>query len=186
MVEAVVTPEVRAMVGKQSQPETGPDEVCKSEIRRWAQATMDSNPLWYDEEYARKTKFGSGCAPGPYTLRAVGLYKQRLGTPDPVGKHVDEDLRTDLAVDYALRIPWPAGVGQFHGGDRVQFFQLPRIGDTITLTSKIVDVVEKTGRSGKLGIAYIDRTYTNQRGEMLAINHHSAIAREMKGKAWNK
>jgi len=182
----VITPEVRAMVGRQSKPNTSPDEVCKSEIRRFAQSTMDDNPLWYDEQYARSTRFGPGCVSGPYALRAVGFYKRPLGAPERIGKDVDEDDRGDLDEESAVHIPWPAGVASFHGGDEVEFFQLPRIGDTITMTSKIVGVVEKTGRSGKLGIANMDRVYTNQRGEILAINHHFNIAREMQGDAWKK
>ena len=184
VVEAVVTPEVRAMVGKESSPETGPDEVCKSEIRRFAQSTMDDNPLWYDRQYARSTRFGPGCAPGPYSLRAVGYSKQPLGTPDPVRrKKTDDDVRGELSEDNAIRIPWPAGMVSFHGGDEVEYFQLPRIGDTITVTTKIVGVVEKTGRSGKLGVVNSDQVYTNQRGEVLAINHHGSIARDMHGMA---
>ena len=179
----VITPEVRAMVGRQSKPNTSPDEVCKSEIRRFAQSTMDDNPLWYDKQYAHSTRFGPGCAPGPYALRAVGYSKQPLGTPDQVrSKKVDDDVRGELDEDNDIRIPWPAGMVSFHGGDEVEYFQLPRIGDTITVTTKIVGVVEKTGRSGKLGVVNSDQIYTNQRGEVLAINHHGSIARDMKGK----
>lgn|GEM_PF-308698 len=181
-VEKVVTPEVLAMVGKESKPETGPDEVCKSEIRRWVQSTLDGNPLWYDERYATTTPVGAGCAPAAYALRAVGFWKQPLGTRDLVReKGVDDDIRSDDSEDNSMNIPWPAGMVSFHGGDEVEYFQLPRIGDTITVTIRIVNIVEKTGRSGKLGIASTDRIYTNQRGEILAINHAGTIAREKPG-----
>ncbi|HEY8837276.1 MAG TPA: hypothetical protein VIO16_06260 [Dehalococcoidia bacterium] len=43
--------------------------------------------------------------------------------------------------------------------------------------------MEKTGRSGKLGVVNSDQIYTNQRGDVLAINHHGSIARDMQGKA---
>ena len=183
--ETVKTPQVMAMIGKESSPEIGPDEVCRSEVRRFVQATLDDNPLWYDEGYARNTKFGVGCAPVPYALRAVGFYKRPLGAPDPVsGKGVDEDVRGDLASENEIRVPWPEGMAEFHAGDEVEYFQMPRLGDIITAKSRIVDIIEKTGRSGKLGIAFVDRIYTNQRGEVLAINHHTSVAREMKGSAW--
>ena len=184
-IDKVLTPEVLAMVGKETSPETAPDEVCKSETRRWVQATMDDNPLWYDEEFAGKTKFGPGCVPVPYALRATGFYKKPMGSPDLARtKGADDDVRGDMEDENEIRIPWPQGMAQFHAGDEVECFQLPRAGDIITIRSKIVKIIEKTGRSGKLGIAFIDRTYTNQNGDILAINHHTGIAREMKGEAW--
>lgn len=186
-IEKVITSEVQAMVGKENRPETGPDEVCNSEIRRFVQATMDDNSLWFDEEYARSTKFGIGCAPLPYALRATGFYKRPLGSPDLTRtKGADEDVRGDLETEQEIRIPWPKGMAEFHAGDEVEYFQLPRAGDKISVQSKIVNIIEKTGRSGKLGISFVDRTYTNQKGEILAINHHTSIAREMTGKAWHK
>ena len=186
-IEKVLTSEVLAMIGKESSTETAPDEVCKSETRRWVQATMDDNPLWYDNEYADKTKFGPGCVSVPYALRATGFYKKPMGSPDLVRtKGPDDDVRGDREEENEIRIPWPGNMAQFHGGDEVECFQLPRAGDVISIKSKIVNIIEKTGRSGKLGIAFIDRTYTNQNGDILAINHHVGIARQMKGEAFNK
>jgi hypothetical protein len=186
-IEKVLTPEVLAMIGKESSTASGPDEVCKSETRRWVQATMDDNPLWYDEEFAKKTKFGTGCVPVPYALRAVGFYRKPMGSPDlPRSKGADDDVRGDLETENEIRIPWPAGMAEFHAGDEVEYFQMPRAGDIISVKSRIMNIIEKTGRSGKLGISFVDRTYTNQKGEILAINHHTSIAREMQGKAWHK
>jgi len=181
--QTVVTPEVQAMVGTETEPASAPQEVCRSEIRRFVQAIMSDDPLWYDEEYAKKTQFGPGCAPAPYTLRAVGYFRRPLGTPDPVrSRSVDEDVRGDLDVENTVRVPWPAGVGEFHGGSEVEYLQLPRVGDIITSVSKIVKIEEKTGRSGRLGLLHRDRIFTNQNGEVLAIHHHINVARQMKGK----
>ncbi len=181
--QPVVTPEIRAMVGQETESAIAPQEVCRSEIRRFVQAIMSDDPLWYDEEYAKETRFGPECAPGPYTLRAVGYFKRPLGTPDPVrAKGVDEDVRGDLDAENATRVPWPAGVREFHGGSEVEYLQLPRVGDIITSVSKVVKIEEKTGRHGDLGVLHRDRIFTNQHGEVLAIHHHVNIARRIEDK----
>ena len=43
----------------------------------------------------------------------------------------------------------------------------------------MVKFVEKTGRSGRFVVAYNDAMYSNQKGELLAINHGSSVARRI-------
>ena len=175
----LITPEVEAMVGRQTEPKVALDEVCRSEIRRHVTAAMDDSRLWYDDEYAAQTKFGTGCAPGVYALRAVGGYRRDMGTPDGVRKVAPDGDWRDSPEDREMKIPWPEGVVIYHGGDDTEYFQLPRIGDVISRVTKIVKIVEKTGRSGKFAVVYSDKIFTNQQGEVLAINHGSSIARRM-------
>ncbi len=184
-VDRVVTPQILEMIGNQSAPHTAVDEVTTSEIRRWVIATLDDNPLWYDKEYAEKSRFGTNCAPAPYPRRAIGHWRRRPGTGDPVRQlGPDDDFRygDENLDDPAIKIHWPEGVGAFHAGDDIEYFQFPRVGDVISVVEKIVAIDEKTGRSGKLAIVHDDQTYTNQRGEVLMINHSTSIAREMKWK----
>ena len=181
-VEQVVTPEIRAMVGKESTPREAVDEVTTSEIRRWVTATLDDSRVWWDEEFAAQTRFGTRCAPGPFPMRAVGHWKRRLGLPDPVRElDFDDDFRygDETLDDPAIKIHWPEGVGAFHAGNEVEYFQFPRVGDRISVVEKIVDIEEKVGRSGKLAVVHVDATYSNQDGDVLIINHGTNIAREM-------
>jgi len=76
-----VTDAMRAMIGKEGEPVTAWDAVCKAEIRRYVQAVMDDNPIYWDEEYAKNTKFGGVVAPGTFLYRA---FRQTPGTPDPL------------------------------------------------------------------------------------------------------
>jgi len=46
----------RELVGVESEPQVW--EVEKGHIRRHAEAVGDPNPLWRDEAYARKTRYG--------------------------------------------------------------------------------------------------------------------------------
>jgi acyl dehydratase len=182
-----VKPEMRARIGKEEPAVIAVDEVCKSEIRRYVIGTLDDNPLWYDETYAKKSNFGAGCAPGVYVLSAISDHHQPLGKPDFARKlKADEDARSEIRNRPGEKTEpdWPEGVGVFHAGDDVECRQLPRIGDRIHETLKIVKIEEKTGRSGKLAIVHMDGIYTNQRGDILCINHGTLIAREMSGPAY--
>jgi len=182
--EEIVTPEIRAMIGNESAPRQAVDKVTTSEVRRWVTATLDDNPLWYDEDYANQTRFGTGCAPGPFPMRAVGHWKRALGTPDPVrALDFDDDFRygDESLDDPAVKIHWPEGVGAFHAGNQVEYFQFPRVGDQISVVEKLVEIEEKVGRSGKLAVVHVDYIFTNQDGDVLIVNHGTNIAREMPG-----
>src|SRR3972149_6913725 len=151
VAELVVTPAVEAWVGHESEPKFAVDEMCRSELRRYVIATMDENRLWYDKAYAEKTRYGAGCAPASIVLRAVGGYRRDMGTPDGLRDlGVDDDWSTTDAAEDSERIPWPQGVVVFHGGDEVEYLQLPKIGDMISKVSKFAKLGEKTGRSGRV------------------------------------
>ena len=174
----LVTPEMLARIGVEGEPEFAVDEVCRSEIRRYVVATMDDNPLWYDEEFAKKTKYGPGVAPGSYALRAVNEWHRDMGTPDP-NRNLGPDDDGIQSTKPSVR-SYPAGVQSFHGGDDVTYIQLPKVGDRISATIQLVEIVEKSGRSGKFIVVYSDKIFKNQHGETLAIHRSSSVARRVK------
>ena len=51
-------------------------------------------------------------------------------------------------------------------------------GDTITVTAKYADVTERTGRTGSMVFVFIDLTFTNQHGEVVATGRNTGIMRE--------
>ncbi len=62
--------EVKALIGMEGPPVTGPDEVSKQMIRHWCEAVEDANPLYSDEGYVGKSKYcgiilpaGGRCTP---------------------------------------------------------------------------------------------------------------------------
>lgn len=179
--DVLVTPEVRAMMGRQTPSRSAFDEVSRGDIRRYVLSTMDDNRLWYDKEYAEKTRFGVGCGPASLVLRAIGGYRKDMGEPDGVrllGIN-EEPSGMDSAETSQESIPWPEGVWAGHGGDDIEYLQLPKTGDIISAVKKYIDVFEKTGRNGKFAIAKSDTTFTNQRGEVMAIEHFSRVARRL-------
>jgi acyl dehydratase len=178
--KSLITDEVRAVIGKESEPSTSPDRVTLTEIRRFSQSVMDESPIYHDEEFAAKTKFGGVVAPGPFAYHFIR--RRPPGTEDPMITEPDEwDGEENRGVgEGALTVPWPPNMRGFHGGNELEVLQLPKPGDIITSRSRIVDVYEKTGRSGRLGLSVRETVFTNQKGEILCIDRYTGVVREMK------
>ncbi len=154
-------------------------------VRRFVQATMDSDPVYWDEEYARTTKYGVPVAPPLYVLHSS---RRPPGTPDPfIFFRGDSDLdgsetgfiEAGASQSHGRRLP-PVDVPQkrlLNGGVEAEFFALPEHGDAITSDSTYVDVHEREGRTGPMVFIVTETTYTNQDDRPLARIRTTTIRR---------
>ncbi|MBA7714367.1 hypothetical protein ES703_123389 [subsurface metagenome] len=150
--ESVVTEELRNMVGVEAEPEVF--DVEKGHIRRFAEAVGDANPLWQDDEYARKSRYGNIISP-PTFLQDEGTIK---------------------FADNLMEIVNPAR-GFLNGGMEVECYKPMRPGDVITTRAKLGNLYEKQGKMGEMLFMVVEVSYTNQRGELVAIGRHTFIRR---------
>ncbi len=142
-----VTEEAKQQIGKVS--ETRTYEIERGAIRRFAEAIGDPNPLFNDEQAARKTRFGGMIAPPTFC--------RSLGAP---------------LLDVKLNMPQFRGLD---GGSEWEYFEPIRPGDRITVQSKLVDLRETEGRLGPMVFITTEITYTNQFGELCAIQRATGI-----------
>ena len=147
--ESAITEELRNMVGVAAEPEVF--EVEKGHIRRFAKAVGDPNPLWQDEAYARKSRYGSIISP-PMFLQDEGKNK---------------------FADRLMEIISPLGF--LNGGLDIEFYKPMIPGDMITTQAKLSDLYEKQGKTGKLLFMVVEVTFTNQRGELVSISRNTFI-----------
>ena len=173
--ESPITPEIRSLIGKSTKPITTFDEVCKSEIRRFVQAVMDDNPLYWDEEYAKKTKFGGIVGPGTFHYR---MFRRHPEWPDRL---VTEGPDWDGEETFLgrVKVTWPEGWAGFHGGNEVEVYQLAQPGDKITASTKLTDIYEKASKSGVLVFEVHETSFTNQKGDLLSIDRFTRVTRKM-------
>jgi len=177
MESTYLTPEVKALIGLEGVPETCWEPVERSEVRRFAQAVMDDDPIFWDDAYARQTKYGSVVAPPLFPLFAL---RRPPGTPDPLAEApTDPDfdgsaglLRTGLPP-----VPLPQLPRLLNGGNEVEFYRLPPLGDRITARARYLDIYEKTGRSGTMVFIVIETRYLNQHDELLMLSRVTLIRR---------
>lgn len=67
------------------------------------------------------------------------------------------------------------GRRQFHAGQGYTSFAPVREGDTLRAASKLLDVYEKTGRSGRMVFMVFELNYTNQDGKRVAAIRQSMV-----------
>lgn len=152
--------EARAMIGQET---TQVYHVTRKDIRRFAQAIDDPNPLYMDEDYARKTRHGGIIAPP--------LFCHVFAFDDVPASQLRED-----GLPRELDIPLPAerAIG---GGSSFEVGEPVRPGDIITVRKEVTDIYKKTGKSGDLYFVAVDTTYTNQKGQVVAREKATYIRR---------
>ena len=152
MVEnSLITPALKDLMGQDLENE--PFEVEKGHIRRFAQAIGDSNPLFRDPEYARKTRHG-GIIASPTFMIDISLNR----------------------IAYALMDRKPASTGFLNGGIEIEYYQPIRPGDTIYSRAKLVDLQEKSSKRGKLLFMSVELDYRNQKNEAVMKVRNTFIA----------
>ncbi|MFC1798333.1 MaoC family dehydratase N-terminal domain-containing protein [Thermodesulfobacteriota bacterium] len=140
-------------------------EVELNTIKKFALINEDLNALWFDEEYAKQSRWGGITAPPTFffgvcpgsdwaerIVYSEGLYDQPI------------DERSKGSFDQA-----------FYAGCQLEFFEPIKPGDTITYECKLADVFEKEGRRGKLTFIIHETTYINQKGEVVVKNRSTSI-----------
>lgn len=129
-------------------------DVTDKDIRRFAQAIDDPNPLYYDEEYARTTPYKGIIAP-PLFCHAFTFADAPAG-----------DLRADgLPKDLDVPLPVSRAVG---GSSSFEVGAELRPGDKLTVKSKIRDIYTKSGKTGLLYFTVVETTFTKQNGDLVA------------------
>src|SRR5262245_37994002 len=142
MVE-YVTDEVRALIGVESTPVPAADPVERGAIRRHAQATMDDDPLYWDDDYASRTRYGGVVAPPLFPLHAI---RRAPGTPDPLDEALADPDYDGAGQGIAARLglpPLPLGLKRMlNGGNDVEVRSLARPGERIVARSRYRDVYQ--------------------------------------------
>ena len=155
-------------IGKETAPHTG-EPVLARDIRRYALAIDDPNPIYFDENAAKKGKYGGLAAPLFYVSWAVGV----PGFEKSAKELGEDGLATFVGVP---EIPNVWALGWVRGGEEIEFFKPVYVNDRVTVKGKILDMNEKDGKSGKLIFVTSEFTYTNQNGDLLAIHRVTMIA----------
>ena len=154
--------EVAQLTGKTG--ETVILEVEKGAIRKFADATDNSNPLYWDEEYARNTRFGGTIAP-------PGFFGWPVKWDNPMPFH--SELRAEVS-DILSR----AGYSRtLDGGIDYDFYLTVRSGDILSAMPKVQDVYERESKAGKMLFAVIETTYVNQNSDIVAKARQTVIHR---------
>ena len=156
--DSIITDELRKLVGVPGEPIIY--KVEEGAIKRYAEAIGDPNPLYSDEEYAAKSKYGSLISPPGFT-----------GWPTKT--NMEGKLPLLKVVDSLYEAGAPPRI--LDGGGEMEFFLPIRAGDTLVATIKISDMTEKETKSGKMIFTVIETTFLNQHNNVVAIYRNTNI-----------
>lgn len=146
---AAVTDEMKKWIGRESDPTVIPVE--RFMVKKFALATDDNNPLWQDEEYAKKSKFGT--LQVPPNLICASMISGGANRPMPPIKQQ----------------------GRLDGGAVWEFYKPITMGDTITNVAKLVDIKSREGKMGTMLFFVWEISHTNQNGELVAKTTSTGI-----------
>jgi acyl dehydratase len=135
--------QAREMIGLQLRPE-GPylQDATSDTILNFCNGIGDLNPLYRDAEHGRLSRYGSNVAHPMFPMAFGWIGRTRWGLP---------------------------GVHGFYAGNDWELFRHVRPGDRITAIERVVGIEVKESKfSGRLVLQYVEATYSNQRGEMVA------------------
>lgn len=117
------------------------ENVTEESLRKFANGIGDTNPLWFDKEYAEKTRFGTLVAQLSWLYSVFPTWVLQ-GLP---GVHAD------------------------HSGNDWSFYRPIYLGDKITPECIFTGFEEKESKfAGRMVIEYQRSTFWNQHGELVA------------------
>lgn len=127
-------------------------QASKDGIRHFAYGIGDLNPLFIDEEYAKKSRYGNIIGPGAY-LYSVNWINPGYGGP---GVH-----------------------GWYSGGDW-EWYRPIMAGDEYTVVCVFRELVPKKGEmgGGRTWLDYGDIIYINEKNEIVAKEHQHIVLGE--------
>ncbi len=132
----------------------------RSDIRRWAIATYwphEPPRLYWDEAYARQTRWGGIIAPDDFNP-----FAWPLPAPDPGPQ-----------LHHAL--PGEPGQRMLNGGVEFSFNRPMRPGDVITRQVRLKDLSEREGRFGLMLYLRLERELRNQDDELVRTRIDTVI-----------
>ena len=142
----IITDEMRSFIGLESDPVTYVVE--KHSIEHFARAIGESNPIYFDEQFA-KDNVGGIIAP-PTFIRLFRPKRLEKQVPDSFSNLVD-------------------------GGSSYTFHEKIFVGDQITVVSKLKDLFIKSGSFGDMMFKISLTSYTNQKNILVAEQEITTI-----------
>lgn len=175
---SLISEEVRALVGTESEVMRAPSPVELSEIRRMAQAIMDLDPVYWDERVAGKSRYETIVAPALFPLHSTRPSPEAPDVISPIWDDPGYDGAGDLLSKLGFPL-LPIGSGRLlNGGYEVEIYALAQVGDQIESKSKILDITEKQGKSGAFALLRVESTYRAvNRDVTLLRSVHTSIFR---------
>lgn len=163
MSASLITDEIRALIGLESEPERNRFPISAEMAYDVADAIEDYNPLYIDPQYAESSRFGSLLCPPLAAWKDIA---------PPIGYF-------GAGQEWHFEVPLPFNSYGLNGGSDWQFLSPAKVGTWVTRRFRILDIFEKQGRSGPLVFIVREETQTDQDGGELSRARRVSIHRAL-------
>ena len=172
--ENPLTPQVRAMIGVAGDPVECWGVVDQEYLRRFTQALMDPDPMYWDQEYAGGTRYGGLTAP-PIMVSYLPM-RRPPSDRDSLTRTFEENPGTGGPGRLP---PLPTSLSRvIEVGEELEVYKYPGIGDRIHFQNRYAHIGEQAGREGNPCLAVtIETIYRNHKAEVLCIIRTSLVRR---------
>ncbi len=152
-----ITDEVKAVIGAHNGPVLAFHPVEASEVRRFHQAIMDPARRYWDEDWAKSSRYGGVVAPPAFPPLA---FRRAPDEPDPLDRMgepgFDGNTRNFRGLP-PVKVNLPR---LMNGGYDYEFFRYARVGERIYRSSTYLDIYQRDGRSGPMVFVVAADMYT--------------------------
>jgi len=128
-------------------------EVGKEKIKEYAKAIKNPDPHYMDDDFAKKSKYGTIIAPPTFAV-VIGAY-----LIEPI--FFDKELSLNLMM-------------LVHGEQEFEFYDVIKSGDIITTSAKIADIKNKE----KLDVVTVELVSKNQHGKDVCKGIYTFVVRK--------
>ena len=167
MPVTLITDEVRALIGTETEPERNRFPISDEMAFDVADAIEDGNPLYRDGDHAGQSRFGGIVCPPLATWKDIA---------PPIGYF-------GAGQESHFQVPLPFNSYGLNGGSDWQFLRPAYTGTWITRQFRVLDIFEKQGRSGLLVFVVRQETQTNQLGQTVSLAKRVSIHRSLPDQA---
>lgn len=182
--KSALTEEIRALIGVTGERvEANLWGIEREDLRRFTQAIMDPDPRYWDEAFAKTTKFGGIVTPPIYCTYLSR--KTPPGADDPITRAFRDNPDSDgiggveRSESRGALPPIPTDLKRImNAGNEIELYKYPTLGDRIFSQAKIADIKERAGKDGNpMLFITVETIYTDQNGEALCILRASSLRR---------
>jgi hypothetical protein len=170
MADTYISDQMLAAVGSELERRVS-YPIAASDIRRWAIAVYypeEPPRLFWDEEYAARTRHGGIVAPEDFNPFAW-MSAEPAGVPPRRGGH-DPNI-----TEKRLGVPSPGLKFQLNGGMICEYGVRMYPGDVITSVNRLGGYHERDGRLGRMLFTVMSSTWTNQDGDVVKTLDNTLI-----------
>jgi len=144
----------KSVVGKEMPPFVVTVE--RGKIKEFARAIGDLNPLYLDDRVGQASEFGDIIAPPTF----LTTFRDESADTSALLRELGTDISRVL-----------------HGEQEFEIHRPLRPGETFLCRSRVLDVYEKTGKSGPMAFVVREMVVTDKTDEIVATARHITVVR---------